>query len=164
MHGTAASQARVSTSFSFAETTSQYIAAARSPPRSKPANSRAFLPRAVPRSAVVIDYFVGTAYKPKGGEKELPRLSSRDMDFLRQCVKPGLVGASNERLERIVSESLSSLPAATSEDFLSTLGSFGKAALPALEKAAPSVLQGAAQGGSVGGPYGALIGGGTWAG
>ena len=51
MHGTAASQARVSTSFSFAETTSQYIAAARSPPRSKPANSRAFLPRAVPRSA-----------------------------------------------------------------------------------------------------------------
>jgi hypothetical protein len=94
------------------------------------------------------------------GEQELPRLSSRDMESLRQCVRPGLVGASNERLERIVSESLSSLPAATSEDFLSTLGSFGKAALPALEKAAPSVLQGAAQGGSVGGPYGAVIGGG----
>ncbi len=94
------------------------------------------------------------------GRAELPRLSSRDMDSLRQCVKPSLVGASNERLERIVSESLSALPAATSEDFLSTLGSFGKAGLPALEKAAPSVLQGAAQGGSVGGPYGALIGGG----
>ncbi len=79
---------------------------------------------------------------------------------MRQCVKPGLVGASSESLERIVSESLSSLPPATSEDFLSTLGSLGKAAGPALVKAAPSALQGAAQGGSVGGPYGALIGGG----
>src|SRR5437763_8920431 len=82
------------------------------------------------------------------------------MNLLRQCVKLDLIGASNESLERIVSESLSSLPSATSEDFLSTLGSLGKAVGPAFVKAAPSALQGAAQGGSVGGPYGAAIGAG----
>ena len=47
---TSASQARGSTSLSLAVTISEYIAAARSPPRSDPANSQAFLPRAMPRS------------------------------------------------------------------------------------------------------------------
>jgi hypothetical protein len=48
---TSASQARGSTSFSFAVTISEYIAAARSPPASDPANSHDFLPRAIPRNA-----------------------------------------------------------------------------------------------------------------
>src|SRR4051812_44800890 len=38
-----------STSFSFAVTISEYIAVARSPPRSLPAKSQAFRPRATPR-------------------------------------------------------------------------------------------------------------------
>ena len=48
---TSASQACGSTSLSFAVTISEYMAAARSPPRSEPANSHDFLPRAIPRNA-----------------------------------------------------------------------------------------------------------------
>src|SRR4051794_9258796 len=55
---TSASQARGSTSFSLAVMMSEYIAAARSPPRSLPANSHDFLPRAIPRSARSAALFV----------------------------------------------------------------------------------------------------------
>src|SRR4051812_42257330 len=48
---TSASQACGSTSFNLAVTIRLYIAAARCPPRSEPANSHDFLPRAIPRSA-----------------------------------------------------------------------------------------------------------------
>src|ERR1700755_3013096 len=48
---TSASQACGSTSFIFAVTMRLYIAAARCPPRSEPAKSHDFLPRAIPRSA-----------------------------------------------------------------------------------------------------------------
>src|SRR4029077_13650524 len=48
---TSASQACGSTSFILAETMRLYMAAARSPPRSEPAKSHDFLPRAMPRSA-----------------------------------------------------------------------------------------------------------------
>jgi hypothetical protein len=44
---TSASQARGSTLFSLAVTISEYMAAARSPPRSLPAKSHAFRPRAM---------------------------------------------------------------------------------------------------------------------
>src|SRR5436190_22987246 len=46
-----ASQACGSTPFSLAVTIRLYIAAARRPPRSDPANSHDFLPSAIPRSA-----------------------------------------------------------------------------------------------------------------
>src|ERR1017187_8864296 len=49
---TSASQACGSTSFIFAVTMMLYMAAARCPPRSEPANNQAFLPRAIPRSAL----------------------------------------------------------------------------------------------------------------
>ena len=55
---TSASQARGSTSFSLAVVISVYMAAARSPPRSDPANSQAFLPSAKPRSARSAALFV----------------------------------------------------------------------------------------------------------
>src|SRR6202012_6043477 len=55
---TPASQARGSTSFSFAETISEYTAAGRSPPATEPANSHAFLPRAMPRNARSAALFV----------------------------------------------------------------------------------------------------------
>src|SRR5919107_1066036 len=48
---TSASQVRGSTSFSLAVTMSEYMAAARSPPRSLPANIHAFLPSATLRHA-----------------------------------------------------------------------------------------------------------------
>src|SRR3954447_15740424 len=48
---TSASQACGSISFNLAVTIRLYIAAARCPPRSEPANSHDFLPRAIPRKA-----------------------------------------------------------------------------------------------------------------
>ena len=48
---TSASQAWGSMSFILAVTIRLYIAAARCPPRSEPANNHDFLPRAMPRSA-----------------------------------------------------------------------------------------------------------------
>jgi hypothetical protein len=47
---TSANQACGSISFVFAVTIREYMKAARSPPRWEPANSHAFLPRAMPRS------------------------------------------------------------------------------------------------------------------
>ncbi len=88
----------------------------------------------------------------------MPRLSAREVDSVRQLVSPSLSGASSEHLEQLVAETLSSLPPDTAEDFLKTLGSVAKAALPVIQKAAPMVLKGVAQGAGVGGPFGALIG------
>jgi hypothetical protein len=48
---TSASEACRSTPFSLAVMMSEYIAAARSPPRSEPANSQDFRPIAIPRNA-----------------------------------------------------------------------------------------------------------------
>ena len=55
---TSASQACGSMSFILAVTISLYIAAARSPPRSEPANNHDFLPRAMPRRARSAALFV----------------------------------------------------------------------------------------------------------
>src|SRR3954468_12802058 len=55
---TSASQARGSTPFSLAVMMSEYMAAARSPPRSLPANSHDRRPRAMPRSARSAALFV----------------------------------------------------------------------------------------------------------
>jgi hypothetical protein len=66
---TSASQARGSTSFSFAVVMSAYIIAARSPPRSLPANSQAFLPRATPRSARSAGLVWGDADHGKPGRR-----------------------------------------------------------------------------------------------
>ena len=48
---TSVSQASGSTSFNFIDVMSEYMTAARSPPRSEPTKSQAFLPRAMARSA-----------------------------------------------------------------------------------------------------------------
>ena len=55
---TSASQACGSTSLSLAVTMRVYIAAARSPPRSEPANSQERLPSAIPRIALSAALFV----------------------------------------------------------------------------------------------------------
>jgi len=89
----------------------------------------------------------------------MPRLSSVDLVGARQVVKPELSGLPAYGLESIIEQSLTGLPRDATEDFMSTLGSLGKAVGPALQRAAPSIVQGAAQG-SAAGPYGALIGAG----
>lgn len=94
------------------------------------------------------------------GESVMPRLSGPGVDGLRLCIRPEYVGLPAEELERIIQASISGLPTATAEDFLSTLGSFGKAVAPALERAAPSAAAGAATG-STFGPWGTLIGAGV---
>src|SRR5580693_5653261 len=90
----------------------------------------------------------------------MPRLSGPGVDGLRLCIRPEYVGLPAEELERIIQASISGLPTATAEDFMSTLGSFGKAVAPALERAAPSAAAGAATG-STFGPWGTLIGAGV---
>ncbi len=89
----------------------------------------------------------------------MPRLSSLDLAGARLVVKPELSGLPAEGLESIIEQSLTGLPRDATEDFMSTLGSLGKAVGPALQRAAPSMVQGASTGAAAG-PYGALIGAG----
>ena len=91
----------------------------------------------------------------------MSRLSPLDLAGVRRCVRPEYSGIPSEVLEQVVEQSLSGLPDDTTEDFLKTLGSIGKAVGGTVQKAAPGILQGAVQGASVGGPWGALIGAGA---
>jgi hypothetical protein len=87
-------------------------------------------------------------------------LSREALDGLRCCVRPEYAGLAAEDLHSIIDASISGLPGDTGEDFLSTLGSIGKAVGPALQAAAPDVASGAATG-SAFGPWGTLIGAGA---
>ena len=89
------------------------------------------------------------------------QLSPRSLEGLRQCVRSDFTGMPAEDLEQIVDTSISEMPAGTAEDFLKTIGQFGKAVTPTLQRAVPGIAQGAATGATVGGPWGALIGAGT---
>jgi hypothetical protein len=90
----------------------------------------------------------------------VPRLSESSLEGLRSTIRPEYAGLPAEDLESIIEASISGLPAGTAEDFLGTLSSIGKAAGPALQRAAPDVAQGAATGATFG-PYGAIIGAGA---
>jgi hypothetical protein len=73
-------QARGSTSFNFAVTVSEYTAAARS--RSDPANSHAFLPRAMPRNARSAALFVRQILPSSRNRlKEAQRFSMQSVAF-----------------------------------------------------------------------------------
>jgi hypothetical protein len=87
-------------------------------------------------------------------------LSPEAVKGLRTCLRPEYGDLPREHLEQVVASSVGHLPPAVAEDFMSTLSSLGRAAAPALQRAAPSVIQGAATGAQFG-PYGALIGAGA---
>src|ERR1700761_1424590 len=88
----------------------------------------------------------------------MTRLSAREIDSVRQVVTPENARASDAHLQSLVDETLLLLPADASEDFLKSLGSVAKAAVPVLEKAAPVVLKGVA---SVAAPYTSILGAGV---
>jgi hypothetical protein len=90
----------------------------------------------------------------------MPRLSDATLKGLRASLAPECAGLPALHLQGILDSTVAALPEGTTEDFLSTLGSVGKAVLPALQQAAPSVAQGAASGATLG-PWGALIGAGA---
>jgi len=90
----------------------------------------------------------------------MPRLSDATLKGLRASLAPECAGLPALHLQGILDSTVAALPEGTTEDFLSTLGSVGKAVLPALQQAAPSVAQGAASGAALG-PWGALIGAGA---
>jgi hypothetical protein len=89
------------------------------------------------------------------------RLSQSELQALRRCVRSDISGMPDDAIEQALDESLAELSPPTTEDFLKTLGSLGKAVTPTLERAAPSIVQGATTGATVGGPWGALIGAGV---
>jgi len=91
----------------------------------------------------------------------MSRLSPVDLAGVRQFVRPELSALPAEDLEQVIEDSLSGLPSDTTEDFMSMLSSFGKAAGPTMQRAAPGMISGATTGASVGGPWGALIGAGV---
>jgi hypothetical protein len=91
----------------------------------------------------------------------MPALSPDALEGLRTCLRPEYGDLPREHLEQVVASSVSDLPPAVAEDFMSTLSSVGRAVAPTLQRAAPSIIQGAASGASVGGPWGALIGAGA---
>ncbi|OQW33442.1 MAG: hypothetical protein A4E19_03315 [Nitrospira sp. SG-bin1] len=88
------------------------------------------------------------------------KLSSLSIDGLRLCVGPEYADESEEDLESIIDTSISDLPSSTAENFLRGLQSLAKAVSPTLQRAAPSIAQGAATGAMAGGPWGAAIGAG----
>jgi hypothetical protein len=90
----------------------------------------------------------------------MPRMTDDTIRGLRASLAPDCAGLPVSHLRSILDSTVSALPDSTTEDFLSTLGSVGKAVAPALQQAAPSVAQGAATGATFG-PYGALIGAGA---
>ena len=89
------------------------------------------------------------------------RLSSLELETLRRCGRPESADTPTEELEQLIEQSLSELPVAAAEDFMKTLGSFGKGLGPTLQRAAPGIVQGASKGAAVGGPWGAVIGAGA---
>jgi hypothetical protein len=88
------------------------------------------------------------------------RLPSSSVEGIRFCVHPDYSGLSSDDLESIVESSIAGMTSGTAEDFMSSLSSFGKSAVPVLERAAPDVAKGAAAG-STFGPWGAVIGAGA---
>ena len=88
-------------------------------------------------------------------------LSPEALDGLRLCLRPEYADLPREHLEHVVASSLGDMSPAVAEDFMKTLSSVGSAVGPVLQRAAPSIIQGAATGASVGGPWGALIGAGA---
>jgi hypothetical protein len=91
----------------------------------------------------------------------MARLSPQSLQGLRMSLRPEYADVPGEHLEEVVASSLNDMPEAVAEDFLNALSSLGKAVAPVLQRAAPSIVQGAASGASVGGPWGALIGAGA---
>ncbi len=91
----------------------------------------------------------------------MPRLSPESLEGLRRCLRPEYDGLPREHLEQVLASSVNDMAPDVAEDFMKSLTSLGRAVVPALEHAAPSIIQGAASGASVGGPWGALIGAGT---
>jgi hypothetical protein len=88
-------------------------------------------------------------------------LSPEALDGLRRCLRPEYADLPREHLEQVVAASVGDMSPAVTEDFMKTLSSVGAAVAPALQRAAPSIVQGATTGASVGGPWGALIGAGA---
>ncbi|SEP50894.1 hypothetical protein SAMN02990966_07797 [Rhodospirillales bacterium URHD0017] len=88
-------------------------------------------------------------------------LSPEALDGLRMCLRPEYADLPREHLEQVVASSVGEMSSAVTEDFLKTLRSVGAAVAPTLQRAAPSIVQGATTGASVGGPWGALIGAGA---
>jgi hypothetical protein len=88
-------------------------------------------------------------------------LSPEALDGLRRCLRPEYADLPREHLEQVVAASVGDMSPAVTEDFMKTLSSVGAAVAPALQRAAPSIVQGATSGASVGGPWGALIGAGA---
>jgi hypothetical protein len=88
-------------------------------------------------------------------------LSPEALDGLRTCLRPEYADLPREHLEQVVASSVGDMSPAVSEDFMKTLSSLGAAVAPTLQRAAPSIVQGATTGASVGGPWGALIGAGA---
>jgi hypothetical protein len=91
----------------------------------------------------------------------MPRLSPEGLEGLRTCLRPEYGDLPREHLEQVLASSVSDMAPAVAEDFMKSLSSLGKAVAPTLQRAAPSIIQGAASGASVGGPWGALIGAGA---
>jgi hypothetical protein len=91
----------------------------------------------------------------------MPPLTPETLEGLRTCLRPEYGDLRREHLEQVVASSVSNLPPAVAEDFMKTLSSLGREVAPTLQRAAPSIIQGAASGASVGGPWGALIGAGA---
>lgn len=87
--------------------------------------------------------------------------SSSSIEGLRTIVRPDYSEMGDSDLEQVVDESMATLPADVAENFLSALGSIGKAAGPLVQRLGPGVAQGAVSGATVGGPWGALIGAGA---
>jgi hypothetical protein len=91
----------------------------------------------------------------------MPRLSPEGLEGLRRCLRPEYGDLPREHLEQVLASSVSDMAPAVAEDFMKSLSSLGTAVAPTLQRAAPSIIQGAATGASVGGPWGALIGAGA---
>ena len=91
----------------------------------------------------------------------MPPLSPEFLDGLRRCLRPEYGDLPRQHLEQVLASSVSDMAPAVAEDFMKTLSSLGRAVAPTLQRAAPSIIQGATSGASVGGPWGALIGAGA---
>ena len=87
-------------------------------------------------------------------------LSPEALDGLRSCLRPEYADLPRAHLEQVVASSLGGMSPAVTEDFMKTLSSVGAAVAPTLQRAAPSIAQGAATGATFG-PWGALIGAGA---
>src|ERR1051326_2122935 len=87
--------------------------------------------------------------------------SSRNVEGLRATLRPEYANMPAEHMESMVEPVLQGLPGTAADDFWRSLNSVGRAVSPVLERAAPSIIQGATTGATAGGPWGALIGAGA---